>query len=67
MKALVGSWDHRPYQTLAELTALRTRIAELEAELAEARATNEALRTALAGEVAHEVTVVEDEMAVSAP
>lgn len=37
MKALVGSWDTRPYQLLAEVTALRTRIAELEQELALAR------------------------------
>ena len=44
MKALVGSWDHRPYQMLAEITALRTRIAELQAELEDAREENAILR-----------------------
>ena len=44
MKALVGSWDHRPYQLLAEITALRTRVAELQAELSDAREENAVLR-----------------------
>ena len=67
MKALVGSWDHRPYQVLAELTALRNRIAELEQELREARETNEALRRALSDAIDGEVAVVDaDGVAVSA-
>ena len=44
MKALVGSWDNRPYRLLAEITALRTRVAELEQELALAREENAVLR-----------------------
>jgi hypothetical protein len=44
MKALVGSWDQRPYQLLAEITALRTRVAELQAELSDAREENAVLR-----------------------
>jgi regulator of replication initiation timing len=55
MKALVGSWDNRPHRVLAELTALRTQVAELQAELAAARAENEALRRAL--DVRHEVSL----------
>ncbi len=47
MKALVGSWDTRPHRVVAELTALRTRVAELQRELAETRAENAALRAAL--------------------
>lgn len=47
MKALVGSWDHRPYRLLAEITALRSRVVELEAELERSRKENEALREAL--------------------
>jgi hypothetical protein len=67
MKALVGSWDRRPYQVLAELTALRTRIAELEQELRDARETNEALRRALSDAIEGELPLVEaDEVAVSA-
>ena len=46
MKALVGSWDHRPYRLLAEITALRARVAELEEELARAREESAALREA---------------------
>jgi hypothetical protein len=55
MKALVGSWDNRPHRVLAELTALRTRVAELHAELAAARDENAALRRAL--ELQHEVSL----------
>lgn len=44
MKALVGSWDNRPYRLLAEITALRTRVAELEQELALVREENALLR-----------------------
>jgi hypothetical protein len=47
MKALVGSWDHRPYRLLAEVTALRARVAELQAELVRARAENERLAEAV--------------------
>lgn len=47
MKALIGSWDHRPYQLLAEATALRARVRELEAQLGQARDENAALREAL--------------------
>lgn len=47
MKALVGSWDHRPYQLVTEITALRGRVAELEEALARAQEDNAALRKAL--------------------
>ncbi|MDP8977191.1 MAG: hypothetical protein M3N17_01145 [Actinomycetota bacterium] len=46
MKTLVGAWDNRPYPLLAEITALRSRIAELEAALERAREENAALRRA---------------------
>jgi|GEM_PF-4738930 len=53
MKALVGSWDNRPYRLLAENTALRTRVADLEQALEALSQENEALRSALeqAGEL----------------
>ena len=47
MKAIIGSWDHRPYQLLAEATALRARVAELQAQLDQAAEENAALRKAL--------------------
>ncbi len=47
MKALVGSWDNRPYRLLAEVTALRARVAELQAELADRREEIAVLREAL--------------------
>ena len=47
MKALIGSWDHRPYQLLAEATALRARVRELEAQLAAANAENAALQATI--------------------
>jgi hypothetical protein len=47
MKAIIGSWDHRPYQLLAEATALRTRVRELEAQLGQVREENAALREAM--------------------
>ncbi|MDP8969004.1 MAG: hypothetical protein M3N52_00535 [Actinomycetota bacterium] len=43
MKALVGPWDDRPYRLIAEITALRARVAELEAELERAREESAAL------------------------
>jgi hypothetical protein len=57
MKALVGSWDHRPYQLLAEITALRTRLSEVEADLADAREENAVLREMLRGSDELSVTV----------
>ena len=47
MKAIIGSWDHRPYHLLAEATALRARVAELQAQLEQATAENAALRAHL--------------------
>lgn len=47
MKALVGSWDDRPYRLLAEITALRRRVAELTDALAHAQEENALLRQAL--------------------
>ncbi|CAN5118914.1 hypothetical protein BH20ACT9_BH20ACT9_21860 [soil metagenome] len=46
MKTLVGAWDNRPYAFLAEITALRSRIAELEAALERAEEENAVLRQA---------------------
>lgn len=57
MKALVGSWDRRPYHLLAEITALRTRVSELQRELAAAQEENEALRQTLATTLDSEVEV----------
>ena len=50
MKALVGSWDHRPYQLLAEVTALRSRVRELQEALDATQRENERLRAALGGD-----------------
>jgi hypothetical protein len=47
MKALVGPWEHRPYRLLAEITALRARVTELERSLAQARDENLELRQLL--------------------
>jgi len=47
MKALIGSWDHRPYQLLAEATALRARVAELQAQIELLEEENAALREAV--------------------
>lgn len=47
MKALIGSWDNRPYQLLAEATALRTRVRDLEARVAALQTENDSLREAL--------------------
>ena len=46
MKAIIGSWDHRPYQLLAEATALRARVAELQARIELLEEENAALRDA---------------------
>jgi hypothetical protein len=43
MKALVGSWDHRPYRLLSENAALRARVGELELELRRTREENDLL------------------------
>lgn len=55
MKALVGSWDHRPYGLLAENTALRSRVGELELALQRALEENEILRVALGDAVAVDI------------
>jgi hypothetical protein len=47
MKAIIGSWDHRPYQLLAEITALRGRVRDLENALARAEEENATLRARL--------------------
>jgi hypothetical protein len=51
MKALVGSWDHRPYGLLAENTALRSKVGDLELALSHALEENAVLRAALADAV----------------
>jgi regulator of replication initiation timing len=45
MKSLIGAWDERPLRLVAELTALRRRVAELEEQLAAVMAENAALRS----------------------
>ena len=62
MKAVIGSWENRPYRLLAEVTALRSRVAELqeqrdqlEAELRAVRAQNDELREAVQ---MHDIEVV---------
>ena len=51
MKAVLGSWENRPYRLLAEVAALRSRVqefqqerAQMQAELAALREENETLR-----------------------
>lgn len=66
MKAIIGSWDQRPYQLLAEITALRGRVRDLEHALARAEEENAALRARLRDhevdlEELTEVSVVADE------
>ncbi len=56
MKALVGSWENRPYRLLAEVTALRTRVAELETELSVVQEENATLRESV--READEIAVV---------
>jgi hypothetical protein len=48
MKALVGSWDNRPYKLLAEITALRAKVAQLEQALAASLEENDRLRAQVA-------------------
>jgi len=62
MKALVGSWDHRPYGLLAENTALRSRVGELTLALQHALEENEILRVALGDAVEADI---ESEVALS--
>jgi predicted lipase len=49
MKALVGSWEQRPYRLLAEVTALRSRVRDLEQSLHRAQEENAALRAQAEG------------------
>lgn len=55
MKALVGSWDRRPYHLLAEITALRTRVQQLQRELEDTRAENDALRHLVGSRIGAEI------------
>jgi hypothetical protein len=59
MKALVGSWDNRPYRLLAENAALRARVVDLESALRHAQEENAVLRAAVEASVALEVDVPE--------
>jgi len=61
MKALIGAMDHRPYQMLAELTALRARVADLREELE----ASEAEKMALQAEVARLRSVTEREVVLT--
>ena len=61
MKALIGAMDHRPYQMLAELTALRARVADLREELER----SEAEKMALQAEVARLRSVTEREVVLT--
>lgn len=66
MKALVGSWDHRPHQLLAEITSLRARVRELEETLAEVERERDELREALdVARQAPEATGTEHEIVLS--
>ena len=56
MKALVGSWDHRPYQLLAEVTALRSRVRELQEALDAAERENERLRAELGADLSDDLS-----------
>ena len=47
MKALVGSWENRPYRLLAEVTALRGRVRDLEEAVRRAEEENAVLRAQL--------------------
>jgi cell division protein FtsB len=61
MKALIGAMDNRPHQMLAELTALRTRVADLRQELA----ASEAEKTALLAEVERLRSIAEREVVLT--
>lgn len=47
MKALIGAWDSQPHKLLAEITALRSKIARLEGEIADLESENAMLRSRL--------------------
>ncbi|GEM_PF-3641359 len=49
MKAIIGGVERRPHQLLAELTALRTRVRELEEALRREREANAQLRAMVDG------------------
>lgn len=59
MKALVGSWDNRPYRLLAENAALRARVVDLESALRSVQEENTILRAAVETSVALDVDVPE--------
>ncbi|MEE8603092.1 hypothetical protein [Euzebya tangerina] len=59
MKAIVGSWDTVPHKLLAELTALRTKVAQLKAEIDELQAENAMLREVQAGSLSVAENVLE--------
>lgn len=63
MKALVGSWDRRPYHLVAEITALRTRVRELEEALEQQNRENARLRDEL--EAARADAAADREIALS--
>ena len=65
MKALVGSWDNRPYRLLAENAALRARVVDLESALRTAEEQNAVLRAALDAPVSLEVEVPEVALSAS--
>jgi hypothetical protein len=65
MKALVGSWDQRPYHLVAEITALRTRVRELEEALEREASENERLRDELAAARADGAAEREREVALT--
>ena len=65
MKALVGSWDNRPHQLLAEVTALRTRVRELEEALEQTSRERDELRQALEVERATDQSADEREVVLS--
>lgn len=66
MKALVGSWDHRPHRLLAENTALRTRLAQLEGELRRVGEERDRLRAAAEEGRLVDAWAAADEVAVEA-
>lgn len=57
MKALVGSWDTAPHKLLAELTALRSKVAQLKAEIEDLQAENSMLREVREPTVTEELVI----------